>query len=63
MGQHHQHLKVITHSGLTLLWWNKAQQLDEIAQSELVTMSVELDVNMFRGFISPQGIVSACTVI
>lgn len=62
IGEDKTHLRIVTHSGIKVLWWNNAaivMQLQERAQStipgdNIVRLRGRLDVNNFRGNISPQ---------
>lgn len=57
MGASKQHVKIVTPSGFTFLWWNSAEEIPAITAAESFTARVELGVNTFRGRTTPQGIV------
>lgn len=61
MGRNDQHVKIITATGFTLLWWNAATRLKDIQSSSLFAAHIEVSVNTFGGISSPQGIVRDLT--
>lgn len=58
MGNDKQHVRITTPAGLTLLWWNAADRVDELSQAPVATATVTLSTNTFRGQTLPQGIVA-----
>lgn len=58
MGKQKQHVKIVMPSGFTLLWWNSADEVETLRQSESITAHVELGENTFRGTTTPQGVVN-----
>lgn len=59
LGKAGRHIKIITDSGLELLWWNSADRYEELIGAEIATVGVELGVNDFLGTTRPQAIVNS----
>lgn len=65
IGKDLSHLRIVTASGLKLLWWGMADMLPELAEragsvvpsESVITLRADLQVNVFRGTATPQLIV------
>lgn len=52
-----KHLKLITPSGLELLWWNQGGMIETLKTAAVVTARVRLSTNDFGGRTRPQAII------
>lgn len=62
LGSDKQHLKITLPSGMQCLWWNSAQQQDELDTTGVLDLEIQLSINNFMGKSKPQGIVREATI-
>ena len=62
MGTSKQHIKVVTPTNMTFLWWNAAEKYDNLSAAQLATATVQLGINYFKGEELAQGVVRDMTL-
>lgn len=62
LGTDKQHIKLTLPSGMQCLWWNSAEQKDELNTTGILDLEVQFSINNFMGKSTPQAIVRAATI-